>query len=220
MCLNPPVSHAGSCPIRVSGVNRPHELGRVYMRAKGAPMTAMHDAGEPRPSELRTVTGRCSPFGEDPSAWFRPTSTTAREAYAAHPEESDRRQLAAHLTERKVADLLHVPASRVHEMYEHGLLAGVEQEGLVVYPQWQVTDDGSLLPHLTDVLHAASDVDSYVLLDVMDTAVDDLDGVCPAQWLARGGPVAPVLRFLRERDRPRRPEAPPKQAMSASQGPR
>ncbi|KSU54828.1 hypothetical protein [Microbacterium enclense] len=181
---------------------------------------ALHDSREPGPYELVTVTGSCSPLGDDPSAWFRPTSTTDRETFAVHPEESDRRQLAAHLTEREVADLLHVPASHVHEMYEHELLAGVEQEGLVVYPQWQVTDDGSLLPHLTDVLHAASDVDSNALRDAMDAPVDDLDGVCPVQWLARGGPVEPVLRFLRDQDRPRRLEARPRQAMSASQATR
>lgn len=181
---------------------------------------ALHASRERGPSESVAVTGRCFPLGENPSAWFRPTPTTASETYATHPEKSDRRQHAAHLAEREVADLLHAPASRVHEMYEHELLAGVEQEGLVVYPQWQVTDDGSLLPHLTAVLHAAGNVDSYALRDAMDTAVDGLDGVCPAQWLARGGPVEPVLRFLRDRDRPRRLEAPQKQAMSASQGAR
>ncbi len=133
-----------------------------------------------------------------PAAWFSEDAEIANEAYVAEWEAKDRTNSAAHLTERDMADLLNVTVQRVHEMFEHDLLAGANHDGRVVYPQWQLTADGRLLPHLQAVLKAAGDIDAQSLQAIMENPDEVLVGVSPALWLAQGRSVRPVLQSLAE----------------------
>ncbi len=131
-----------------------------------------------------------------PEAWFTEESEIANRAYLTRCEAADRRVSAAHLSERDIAELLNVGVNRVHEMFEHELLAGADRNGRVVYPTWQLTDDGSLLPGLAAVLHAADDIDARSLQALMENAEEELEGLSPAEWLASGRSVEPVLALL------------------------
>lgn len=133
-----------------------------------------------------------------PEAWFSEKAEIANAAYVAASEAADRKDAAAHLTEGDVAGLLNVTLQRVREMFEHGLLAGANHSGRIVYPRWQFTSDGRLLPHLARVLQAADDIDARSLQAIMENPDEVLVGVSPVQWLAQGRPVGPVLQSLSE----------------------
>ncbi len=133
-----------------------------------------------------------------PEAWFSEEAEIANLAYVAACEAADRKDAAAHLTERDVAGVLDVTVQRVREMFEQGLLAGANHNGRVVYPRWQVTPDGRLLPHLPAVLEAADDIDARSLQAIMENPDEVLAGVSPGQWLAQGRSVWPVLQSLSE----------------------
>ncbi|KSU54849.1 hypothetical protein AS029_07845 [Microbacterium enclense] len=133
-----------------------------------------------------------------PEAWFSEKAEIENEAFLAEGEARDRKNLAAHLTEMDMARVLNVSVHRVRDMFEQEVLAGAEHDGRIVYPRWQVTDDGRLLPGLAAVVEAAGDMDARTLQAIMENVDEELDGLAPAEWLARGKPVGPVVQILEE----------------------
>lgn len=137
-------------------------IGRAQA-AERAVCTVCGQPGEPRTRshtvqcELHwhplTAAERAFALGANiPAAWFGDDAEAANEAYIAACEAKDRKDAAAHLTEREMADVLNVTVQRVHEMFEPDLLAGADREGRIVYPRWQLAHDGRLLRHLAAVL--------------------------------------------------------------------
>ncbi|MFJ4036923.1 hypothetical protein ACIPVB_02465 [Microbacterium sp. NPDC090007] len=131
-----------------------------------------------------------------PEAWFTDEAEIKNDAYVARSAADQRKESANHLSERDMADLLGVTVQRVHEMFEQELLAGANHDGRVVYPRWQVMEGGRLLPHLPVVLRAADGIEARTLQAIMENVDEDLEGATPAQWLAHGGCVEPVLQTL------------------------
>jgi hypothetical protein len=133
-----------------------------------------------------------------PEAWFSEEAEIKNEAFLDECEARDRKNSSAHLTEMDMAKVLNVTAHQVRDMFEQEVLAGAEHNGRIVYPRWQVTDDGRLLPGLAAVVGAAGDMDARTLQAIMENVDEELEGLTAAGWLARGKPVQPVLQILEE----------------------
>jgi hypothetical protein len=77
----------------------------------------------------------------------------------------------------------------------HDALACRTADGDTVYPAWQFTPEGMLLPHLAAVLselRTGTD-DPWTHAIWLRSPSDDLDGMSAAEWLAAGHDPAPVL---------------------------
>lgn len=181
-------------------------IGSAKLRACGA-CEVCGDAGQPR-TRSRTVlcdlhwnpltTGEllfALKAGMPADAFTDDTDQAAVEREDASAA-ADRARDAMHLAARDVAALLHTSEAEVYAMFLRGEVAGADRDGLVVYPRWQFTDAGALLPGLSDVLVSARDIDPGTLQAVMETVDEDLGGLTPARWLADGRSVSEVVERL------------------------
>jgi hypothetical protein len=134
--------------------------------------------------------------GGIPSTAFTDEKWTDRSTYAAASRVLNAEIDQTHLSAGAVAELLHIDAADVHEMFRRGELADAERHGLVVYPEWQFTNDGSVLPGLREILLALPS--AYHPLDirtVMTAPAEELGGHSPREWLRGGGSVQDVVAF-------------------------
>ncbi|ANG84648.1 hypothetical protein A8L33_03940 [Microbacterium aurantiacum] len=135
-----------------------------------------------------------------PADTFTDESDQTAVEYEAASAAADRARNALHFAAAEVAELLNICEEDVYSMFVRGEVAGADRDGLVVYPRWQFTEAGALLPGLPLVLKSARDIDSGTFQAVMETADEDLNGLSPARWLAEGrsvGVVVELLRYLR-----------------------
>lgn len=120
------------------------------------------------------------------------------QAFLAECEARDRKNSSAHLTEMDMAKVLNVTVHQVRDMFEQEVLAGAEHNGRIVYPRWQITDDGRLLPGLAAVVGASGDMDARTLQAIMENVDEELEGLTAAELLARGKPLQSVVQIVDE----------------------
>ena len=79
------------------------------------------------------------------------------------------------------------------------ILVCITGEGDRLYPTWQFTDDGQVLPGLKTVLAALAEgkQDGWTVGLWLTTPDDDLGGATAVQWLKAGKTVEPILRDAR-----------------------
>jgi hypothetical protein len=134
--------------------------------------------------------------GGIPSTAFNDEEWTDRATSAAASRVLNADIDQTHLSAGVVAELLLIEVADVHELFRRGELAAAERQGLVVYPEWQFTSDGSVLPGLRQVLLALPT--SYHPLDirtVMTAPAEELGGHSPREWLRGGGNVQDVVAY-------------------------
>lgn len=103
-----------------------------------------------------------------------------------------------HLSDLDLARRLHVHVPDVHTLFASGDLAGAERDGRVVYPRWQISRTGRLLPALRRVLRAFPDTYSpSVIRSVILRPTEELCGESPRDWLERGQGIGVVSAFIR-----------------------
>jgi hypothetical protein len=134
--------------------------------------------------------------GGVPKSAFADETWIDRATYAAASKvriaEIDRTHLSAHA----VSELLRIDVVEVHERFRRGELAAAERQGLVVFPEWQFTNDGEVLPGLREILLALPT--GYHPLDVrtvMTAPAEELEGHSPREWLRGGGDVQDVVAY-------------------------
>lgn len=103
------------------------------------------------------------------------------------------------LTTNEVAELLGRDPANVRRMLKNGdLFAAGQIERQTAYPSWQFTD-GGVLPHLRQVIAAlpagyhARDIEV-----VMTSAMAELNGRTPREWLESDGAVEMIVSLLDE----------------------
>lgn len=98
----------------------------------------------------------------------------------------DRAVTMTHLTAEELSERIGVAPVEVLRLFGAGDLAGAPgADRTVRFPRWQLTDSDALLPGLRRVLAAALDEWSpHELRLAMLRPSEDLDGLCPRQWMA------------------------------------
>jgi hypothetical protein len=136
--------------------------------------------------------------GGIPKSAFNDEEWTDRATSAAASRVLNAEFAQTHLSAGAVAELLYIDVADVHGLFRRGELAVAERQGLVAYPEWQFTSDGSVLPGLRQVLFALPP--GYHPLDiraVMTTPAEELGGHSPREWLRGGGDVQEVVAFAK-----------------------
>lgn len=88
----------------------------------------------------------------------------------------------------------------VHDLVRRGRLLGLPtRDGRTLYPRFQLRSDGRPYPSLAPVLRAFSEAgaDAWTVASWFATAQPELDGLTPADWLARGGDGDRVVAVAR-----------------------
>jgi len=93
--------------------------------------------------------------------------------------------------------LLGVSRQALHQSVRAGRLFGVPGRGTTWFPAWQFSADRRVRPAVREVLAAfTSDSepgDPWAVLSWSATPQPELDGALPAEWIADGRPVEPVV---------------------------
>lgn len=124
------------------------------------------------------------------------------EAYARGSAEADEAELASWLTSTEVARLMGRSVGDVDHLRKQGELhAARRRTGRYAFPRWQFDRRNQPLIGSKRVLAALNDDDPINVSSIMTTPLEELDGLAPAQWLARRHSVRALVGVLREADR-------------------
>lgn len=130
-----------------------------------------------------------------------PATLARLDARSRARDEADQ---AASYTAAEATALTGLSAAALRRLVARGALLARRGEhgGPLTYPDWQFTEDGHLLPHLADVLHAmpqpAPPVTARAFITTPTTDLNqDPDApataMSPAQWIADGQGPGPVV---------------------------
>lgn len=133
--------------------------------------------------------------GVDPRLLDSEGIDEARIAIAYKTSAAQQESYATSMTTKEVAKLLRTADSNIRRSVASRQIYSAGRDGREGHriPSWQFVH-GKPLPHLAELLAALpSDLHPLEVESFFTTASDSLNGMTPAEWLATGGDVAPVL---------------------------
>lgn len=146
----------------------------------------------PVPAEARALMVKA---GVDPHLLDADGIDEARLAMAYSASAAEQESYATSMTTKEVAKLLRTADSNIRRSIASRQIYSAGRDGRDGHrlPVWQFAHNKPL-PHLAEVLAVLpSDLHPLEVESFFTTASDSLNGMTPAEWLATGGDVAPVL---------------------------
>lgn len=138
------------------------------------------------------------------SAGVPPSAFTARarhenEKFLQASADADEAVMGSWMSATAVARLIgRTPAEVTHLRKQGALLAGRRRTGRYAFPRWQFDRQNQPLTELQVVLAALRDEDPISVSNVMTASFEALDGLTPAQWLARKRATKAVTQAIDE----------------------
>lgn len=149
---------------------------------------------------LNTVIAELRESGLDERSLGEPVQLAERMVASIPRVDPFNLELGPFYTTSSLTKWLEVSRQYIHELTrQRRILALSTADNFKVYPSFQFSLKGAMMPHLADVLTVLEQhLEPWTQAMWFVTEKEELHGRTPAQWLMGGGEAAPVVQSARE----------------------